>query len=106
MKGNDKTDMLVTMVKIARNEGFLRLYAGLSASIMRQATYSTVLMYIWQLLICSSVAGAMGGDSGNSAAESLNGLAATTICNPVDVIKTRVMSAKNSQSSFSIMTDV
>ncbi|KAI9278308.1 mitochondrial carrier domain-containing protein [Phascolomyces articulosus] len=84
MKGNGKVSMLMTMVKIARNEGFLRLYAGLSASIMRQATYSTVRFgayeklkqnmltdsqnpSIWQLLICSSTAGALGGIAGNPA---------------------------------------
>jgi dicarboxylate transporter 10 len=34
--------MFSTMLKIGRNEGVLKLYAGLSASILRQATYSTV----------------------------------------------------------------
>lgn len=40
-KGNQAT-MFGTMVKIIRTEGPLKLYAGLSASILRQATYSTV----------------------------------------------------------------
>ncbi|KAI8147252.1 mitochondrial carrier domain-containing protein [Fennellomyces sp. T-0311] len=82
MKGNGKVGMLATMIKIARNEGPLRLYAGLSASILRQATYSTVRFgvydklkhnlasttqnpSVWQLLICSSAAGALGGACGN-----------------------------------------
>ena len=48
MKGNGKVGMLMTMVKIARNEGVLRLYAGLSASIMRQAKYSTVSFGVYE----------------------------------------------------------
>ncbi|KAI7906946.1 mitochondrial carrier [Cokeromyces recurvatus] len=82
-KGNLKLGMFSTMVKIAKNEGFFRLYAGLSASILRQATYSTVRFGVYeklkdfitstthqkaslgQLLICSSIAGALGGACGN-----------------------------------------
>lgn len=41
-KGAGNQGMFATMVKIARTEGALQLYAGLSASILRQATYSTV----------------------------------------------------------------
>ncbi|KAG2236418.1 mitochondrial carrier domain-containing protein [Thamnidium elegans] len=82
-KGNVNQGMFVTMVKIGKNEGFLKLYNGLSASILRQATYSTVRFGVYeklkdyitsktnkkanigQLLICSSIAGALGGACGN-----------------------------------------
>lgn len=104
-KGAGKQGMFGTMVNIAKNEGFFRLYAGLSASILRQATYSTVrfgvydklkqfmasrnmgktrlnrvCLYlegthsslqikleptVWNLLLCSSTAGALGGACGN-----------------------------------------
>lgn len=50
MKGNANMGMLGTMVKIARTEGPLRLYAGLSASILRQATYSTVRFGVYEKL--------------------------------------------------------
>lgn len=40
-KGNNAS-MLGTMLNIIRTEGPIKLYAGLSASILRQATYSTV----------------------------------------------------------------
>lgn len=40
--GNQKMTMFGTMLRIIKNEGPLRLYAGLSASILRQASYSTV----------------------------------------------------------------
>lgn len=103
-KGNAKLGMFSTMIKIAQNEGFFKLYAGLSASILRQATYSTVRFGVYeklkdyissithqsksvlrgwksvkndspndisleanvgQLLLCSSIAGALGGACGN-----------------------------------------
>ncbi|GAA5801550.1 hypothetical protein HPULCUR_006998 [Helicostylum pulchrum] len=82
-KGNVNQGMLATMIKIGKNEGFVKLYNGLSASILRQATYSTVRFGVYeklkdyitsktnkkanigQLLICSSIAGALGGACGN-----------------------------------------
>ncbi|KAI9495359.1 mitochondrial carrier domain-containing protein [Zychaea mexicana] len=82
MKGQAHHGMISTMLGIAKKEGFLRLYAGLSASLLRQATYSTVRFgaydklkqnmasrveqpTVWHLLACSSTAGAMGGFCGN-----------------------------------------
>lgn len=41
-KGTNNANMFSTMVSIIKNEGPLKIYAGLSASILRQATYSTV----------------------------------------------------------------
>ncbi|KAI8069983.1 mitochondrial carrier domain-containing protein [Gongronella butleri] len=83
-KGAVNQGMLATMLNIARTEGVLQLYAGLSASILRQATYSTVRfggyeklkaymmaqgnkkdLSVWQMLIASSTAGALGGACGN-----------------------------------------
>ncbi|KAI9320794.1 mitochondrial carrier domain-containing protein [Dichotomocladium elegans] len=81
MKGANH-GMFSTMISIAKNEGFFRLYAGLSASMLRQATYSTVRFgvydklkefvtsrtdkpTVWHLLACSSTAGALGGACGN-----------------------------------------
>ncbi|KAL1933089.1 hypothetical protein VTP01DRAFT_8767 [Rhizomucor pusillus] len=209
-KGAGKQGMFGTMVNIAKNEGFFRLYAGLSASILRQATYSTVRFgvydklkqfmasrnmepTVWNLLLCSSTAGALGGACGNPgdvinvrmqndgqlpphqrrnykhaldgvirmsreegmsslfrgvgpnvnrailmtssqcvsydmfkdlllryspmqdglalhfSSSVLAGLVATTVCSPVDVIKTRIMTASASDrqmSSISIMTQM
>ena len=41
-KGSKNATMARTMLNIIRSEGPIKLYAGLSASILRQATYSTV----------------------------------------------------------------
>ncbi|KAI8077454.1 mitochondrial carrier domain-containing protein [Thamnidium elegans] len=81
-KGNQKMTMFGTMIKIIRTEGPLKLYAGLSASILRQATYSTVRLggyeklkqlllqkeknpSVLQLLLCATTAGIAGGICGN-----------------------------------------
>ena len=49
-KGNVNQGMLATMIKIGKNEGFVKLYNGLSASILRQATYSTVRFGVYEKL--------------------------------------------------------
>ncbi|KAG0162460.1 Mitochondrial dicarboxylate transporter [Apophysomyces sp. BC1034] len=209
-QGAGNSGMFSTMLKIAKTEGPLQLYAGLSASILRQATYSTVRfggyeklkqtmakegqsLTVWQMLICSSSAGALGGACGNPgdvvnvrmqndgqlpphqrrnykhaidgilritkeeglsslfrgigpnvnrailmtssqcvsydifkdllvhhtpmkdglithfSSSVLAGLVATTVCSPVDVIKTRIMSASSADrkiSSFSVMSSM
>lgn len=50
MKGSAQQGMFSTMINIAKNEGVLQLYAGLSASILRQATYSTVRFGVYDKL--------------------------------------------------------
>lgn len=50
MKGSAQNGMFSTMISIAKNEGVLALYAGLSASILRQATYSTVRFGVYDKL--------------------------------------------------------
>ncbi|RPB27999.1 mitochondrial carrier [Terfezia boudieri ATCC MYA-4762] len=76
--------MLGTFVKAARNEGFLALYSGLSASLLRQATYSTTRFGVYEtlkahfqphgqtippsfgtLVLMASVSGMAGGVAGN-----------------------------------------
>ncbi|KAI7869963.1 mitochondrial carrier domain-containing protein [Spinellus fusiger] len=73
--------MLKTMWSIGRSEGLLALYSGLSASLLRQGTYSTIRFGLYdrfkwavagndkptfrQLLFCSTAAGILGGAFGN-----------------------------------------
>lgn len=81
-KGTQNANMLSTMINIVKNEGPTKLYAGLSASILRQATYATVRLggyeylkqlllqrnknpTVLQLLLCSTAAGIAGGICGN-----------------------------------------
>ncbi|KAI0162757.1 putative dicarboxylate carrier protein [Pestalotiopsis sp. NC0098] len=82
--GNAPSTMIGTFGYIVRNEGILGLYSGLSASLLRQMTYSTVRFGVYEelkqrytpegqkpslpLLIGLSLAsGFLGGISGNAA---------------------------------------
>lgn len=82
--GNAPTSMLGTFGYVVRNEGILGLYSGLSASLIRQMSYSTVRFGVYEelkqrsttkdkkpslaLLIClSTFSGFLGGVSGNAA---------------------------------------
>ncbi|OAQ34667.1 mitochondrial carrier protein [Linnemannia elongata AG-77] len=73
------------MINVARHEGFFALYTGLSASLLRQGTYSTVRFGTYDLLkekfgpkdgsripvstmlLCGVLAGCVGGGFGNPA---------------------------------------
>ncbi|KAJ1657373.1 hypothetical protein IWQ61_003214 [Dispira simplex] len=79
--------MFSTLVAVGRHEGLLALFNGLSASLLRQATYSTVRFGVYdivkhkltenhpageklpfyKMLIAGSVAGLVGGIFGNPA---------------------------------------
>ncbi|KAF9971443.1 Mitochondrial dicarboxylate transporter [Actinomortierella ambigua] len=85
IKGAAKQGMIGTMINVARNEGVLALYTGLSASLLRQATYSTVRfgsydvlkdklgpkdgsrIPVGTMLLCGVLAGCLGGGFGNPA---------------------------------------
>ena len=74
-----------TLINIMRTEGFMALYAGLSASLLRQATYSTTRFGVYEelknyvqsdptrppgalsLIAMASFSGAVGAAVGNSA---------------------------------------
>nr|CAG8575073.1 1810_t:CDS:2 [Entrophospora candida] len=173
--GANKASSLKTMVHIVKTEGWRGLYSGLSASLLRQGTYSTMRFGTYDKLklflskegeplslikkiTCASISGCIGGAFGNPADivmvrmqndaklppsemrhykhaldgliriikeegfsgltrgigpntnrailmnSSQLGLVATTICSPVDVIKTRVMnSASKSKNLVSIL---
>lgn len=78
--------MIGTMISIVRHEGIFAIYSGLSASLLRQATYSTARFGVYEalkeqfsdpatgkqppmyvLLAASMVAGCVGGAVGNPA---------------------------------------
>jgi solute carrier family 25 (mitochondrial dicarboxylate transporter), member 10 len=82
--GNAPTSMSGTFVHIVKNNGVLGLYNGLSASLLRQLTYSTVRFGVYEemkarasqdgkqpsfpvLVAMASTSGFLGGISGNVA---------------------------------------
>lgn len=83
-KGDAPRSMTGTFVHIAKSDGPLGLYAGLSASLLRQLTYSTVRFGVYEelkaraskdgkqppfpvLVAMASASGFLGGVSGNAA---------------------------------------
>lgn len=76
--------MFTTFVHVVRNDGFLGLYSGLSASLLRQLTYSTTRFAVYEelkrnftttasapsvptLIAMASASGFLGGVAGNPA---------------------------------------
>ncbi|CAO3563373.1 unnamed protein product [Mortierella alpina] len=84
-QGASSQGMVGTMINVARHEGIFALYNGLSASLLRQGTYSTVRFGTYDLLkekfapkdgskipvstmlLCGVLAGCIGGGFGNPA---------------------------------------
>ncbi|KAK2733490.1 Mitochondrial dicarboxylate transporter [Myotisia sp. PD_48] len=82
---NDPSGMLRTIVHVCKNDGILGLYGGLSASLLRQLTYSTTRFGVYEelksrvgssssappslptLILMASTAGFLGGLVGNPA---------------------------------------
>ena len=48
-KGTEKVGVVKRTVGIVRSQGFLALYNGLSASLLRQLTYSTTRFAIYEV---------------------------------------------------------
>ncbi|CAG8454908.1 2004_t:CDS:2 [Funneliformis mosseae] len=83
-QGLNKASTIYTMIRIVKDEGIRGLYSGLSASILRQATYSTMRFGAYEKLktaisknqeqlsfpkkiFCASISGCIGGAFGNPA---------------------------------------
>jgi len=49
-QGANSQGMIGTMINVARHEGIFALYTGLSASLLRQGTYSTVRFGTYDIL--------------------------------------------------------
>ncbi|CAI2184342.1 9155_t:CDS:2 [Funneliformis geosporum] len=68
-QGLNKASTIYTMIRIVKDEGIRGLYSGLSASILRQATYSTMRFGAYEKLktAISKNQGCIGGAFGNPA---------------------------------------
>ena len=86
MTDKSRTSMLTTMVNIVQKEGFRKLYTGMSAGLLRQGTYTTIRLGIYNVLfdklaaknngrppkfhekaLCATIAGSMGAIVGTPA---------------------------------------
>jgi len=95
------------LVRMIREEGPASLFRGVGANSMRAA-----LMTASQLASYDAIKGALlthtgmtDGSGTHFAASLAAGFVATTVCSPVDVIKTRVMSAAEKQGVWKLLAD-
>lgn len=88
------------LVQMTRKEGFSSLLRGIWHNSMRAAlmTASQLASYDTFKRLCIEKAGMSDNLHTHVTASFLAGFVATTICSPVDVIKTRVMSASPTES--------
>ncbi|KAI9869364.1 MAG: Mitochondrial dicarboxylate transporter [Trichoglossum hirsutum] len=96
------------LVRMLREEGWRSLFRGVWPNGMRALlmTSSQLATYdsFKRLIMMETPLG--DGTATHFTASFLAGFVATTICSPADVIKTRVMSAKESESLLSLLADI
>ncbi|KAI9770789.1 MAG: Mitochondrial dicarboxylate transporter [Geoglossum simile] len=95
------------LVRMIREEGWQSLFRGVWPNSMRALlmTSSQLATYdaFKRLILIETPLG--DGITTHFTASFLAGFVATTICSPVDVIKTRVMSAKESEGLITVLKD-
>ncbi|EMC95406.1 hypothetical protein BAUCODRAFT_72685 [Baudoinia panamericana UAMH 10762] len=96
------------LVRMVREEGFASLFRGVwpnstRAVLMTASQLASYDIFKKELLQRTSM-----GDNlyTHFTASFMAGFVATTVCSPVDVIKTRVMSSKSSESLFALMRTI
>ena len=96
------------LIRMVREEGFASLFRGVwpnstRAVLMTASQLASYDVFKRELLRRFN----MGDDlTTHFTASLMAGFVATTICSPVDVIKTRIMSAKSQESFFAIVTRI
>lgn len=92
MSNDHSTGFLRTIVRVYKHEGFRHLYAGLTASLLRQATYSTTRFGVYEELKSH----VQGDDAAPPGALTLvglaciSGLAGAAVGNPADILNVRM----------------
>lgn len=92
MSNDHSTGFLRTIVRVYKTEGFRCLYAGLTASLLRQATYSTTRFGVYEELK-NKVQGDCGTPPGGFTLVGLacvSGLAGAAVGNPADILNVRM----------------
>ena len=93
------------LYRMTREEGVRSLWRGVWPNSMRAVlmTASQLASYDGFKRVLVDKAKMQDGTTTHFTASVLAGFVATTVCSPVDVIKTRVMSAKESQALMALM---
>ena len=96
------------IVRMAREEGWRSLFRGVWPNSLRAVlmTASQLASYDGFKRLLVTKTPLEDSLTTHFSASFLAGFVATTVCSPVDVIKTRIMSAKESQSLLRLLTDI
>lgn len=96
------------MVRMIREEGFTSLFRGVWPNSTRAMLMTASQLATYDLFKQELLARAKMKDNLTThfTASFLAGFVATTVCSPVDVIKTRVMSAQTKESIFQLVTRI
>ena len=96
------------LLRVSREEGWRTLFRGVGANSMRAVlmTASQLASYDAFKRILQENAGMKDGLATHFSASFLAGFVATTVCSPVDVIKTRIMSASEKEGIVSFLTRI
>ncbi|KAI1825378.1 putative dicarboxylate carrier protein [Xylaria intraflava] len=96
------------MIKMARSEGLLSWFRGVWPNSARAALMNASQLASYDTIKVTLMTYTPLGDTTTThfASSFFAGFVATTICSPVDVIKSRVMSARTNQNIVSLITDI
>ncbi|KAA8901933.1 mitochondrial carrier domain-containing protein [Sphaerosporella brunnea] len=96
------------LVRMMREEGPTAMFRGVWPNILRAGlmTASQLATYDQAKALLLKLPFFEDGVTTHFSASLLSGLIATTICSPVDVIKTRVMSSHDAQGILHLLTDI
>ncbi|KAM5364916.1 hypothetical protein ACJA88_012758 [Fusarium oxysporum] len=93
------------IIHITRNEGLSSLYRGVGANALRASLMnsSQLASYDMAKASCIRTFGMNDDTITHLVASSLAGIVATTVCSPVDVVKTRIMGSTNGEHVWQII---
>nr|AKN21592.1 slc25a-24 [Schmidtea mediterranea] len=105
-QGGRYNGMIHAFFVIIKQEGISALYRGLSAAVIRQASYGTMKMGLYDKLKRISSQNMRGESiSNNIACAVVAGVTSSTIANPTDVIKIRLQSKSNYTQNSSFLKE-
>ncbi|CCG80632.1 putative Mitochondrial dicarboxylate carrier [Taphrina deformans PYCC 5710] len=92
MSNDTKSGFVRTIIRVYQNEGFRSLYAGLTASLLRQATYSTTRFGVYEELKgwAQGPEGQPPGPGTLVALACFSGFVGAAVGNPADVLNVRM----------------
>lgn len=102
--------LLLSIREISQTEGFSGLYKGCSATVIRAALVTCGQLGSYDVIKNNLLVSYLRFDKDSLKthfiASLLASLVAVTICNPPDVVKTRLMNCKDRLSGFRVVADI